>query len=142
VTGLATSTLAGVLAGATNGALVKLGAGQLTLADGNTYSGTTTVSNGILRLATATALSTNTDVYLVTGGLLNLDFAAATQSVHALYLNGVKTKGVFSSNNCALVTGTGCLQAGLRTPTGLTALALNARVDLTWSRCPARRATS
>jgi autotransporter-associated beta strand protein len=45
-----------------SGTLSKSGAGTLTLSGGNTYSGTTTVSNGVLKLNHATALG---------GGVLN-----------------------------------------------------------------------
>jgi autotransporter-associated beta strand protein len=51
----ANQILAGVVGGI-NGKLIKDGAGTLTLATGNNYTGTTTVTNGVLRLDDATAL--------------------------------------------------------------------------------------
>ncbi len=51
----ATLTLAGATGTATSGALVKIGAGTLTLSGANTYSGGTVVSNGTLVLSAANA---------------------------------------------------------------------------------------
>lgn len=54
-----------------SGGLTKLGLGSLTLAGTNTYGGTTTISNGVLKLAVAEALPAGS-VVKVDGGVLNL----------------------------------------------------------------------
>ena len=54
------------------GGLLKLGSGSLTLGGTNTYGGTTTISNGTVRLGVANALPTNAAV-LVAGGAYDLN---------------------------------------------------------------------
>ena len=55
-----------------SGGLTKVGDGMLSLSGTNTYSGTTTISNGILRLGVANALPTNAAV-IVAGGVYDLN---------------------------------------------------------------------
>lgn len=114
----AASTLTGVIGG--GGSLVKAGSGTLTLASANTYTGATIVSNGVLRLTSPAALSTNTSVHLSDGGALDLAFSGTSQ-VAALYTNGVPLPaGVYGSNDVALITSGGYLQvtgAGATAPT-------------------------
>ena len=58
----------------TNGGnLVKSGVGTLTLSGANSYSGTTTISNGTLKLASGATLSSSTRVYVDSLGVLDLD---------------------------------------------------------------------
>ena len=91
--------------------LVKTGGGTLSLAGTNTYSGTTVVSNGTLRLVSAVCLPPATEVYLVTGATNQLDYAG-TQTVHAVYINGKpKTSGVYGQGNLSpYLSGTGYLK--------------------------------
>ena len=66
----------------------------------NTYSGDTTVSNGILAFLGTSAVSPNTNIRLYTGGgLLDLSYDG-TANVQGLYTNGVPLcPGVYSSAN-------------------------------------------
>ncbi|WP_308217220.1 autotransporter-associated beta strand repeat-containing protein [Variovorax sp. RO1] len=68
-----TTVESGAFSGAITGAgqLVKTTAGTLTLTGANTYSGGTTVHDGMLRFGAASALSQNT-AYTVNGGVLDL----------------------------------------------------------------------
>jgi fibronectin-binding autotransporter adhesin len=61
-------------------ALSKTGAGTLTLSGANTYTGATTVSNGTLVAAHATALGVNSPV-TVTNGTLRLDSSVGIKSL-------------------------------------------------------------
>jgi len=68
-------TLAGPIAtraGNAAGSLIKLGSGTLRLSAVNTYSGSTTIQNGVLQLANFEALSSSTVVPLA-GGTMALD---------------------------------------------------------------------
>ena len=61
--------------------LVKEGAGSLTLSSGNTYTGTTTINLGTLRLGAANSLPSSTALK-VSGGTLDLqDFSSTVGSV-------------------------------------------------------------
>lgn len=76
-------------AGATNDFLLKLGAGALTLSGANTYSGDTTVSNGVLVVAVTGNLvdSTNVTVCANNGGWLTLLNDLAISSNACMYIN-------------------------------------------------------
>ena len=78
------STYAGVLSG--SGRLIKVGAGTLTLAGGNTYTGITAVSSGTLALAHSLALKNST--LSMSGGNFEFDH---TVSGHAFTLGGLVT---------------------------------------------------
>lgn len=79
-------------------ALTKTGSGTLTLSGQNTYTGLTTVANGILKLTAENVLSTNTCVAF-TGGKLDLNFTG-TQTVDRLTINGVwMTAGTYGSSS-------------------------------------------
>lgn len=54
-------------------AIAKAGAGTLTLAGANTYSGTTTVGGGVLRIATNGVVSTPAAAMSISGGTLAVD---------------------------------------------------------------------
>ena len=82
------------------GSVNKVGGGTQTLTSQNTYSGTTTISDGTLQLGTGNALPTNTDVS-VTGGTLYL--GGQTQTVATLHNDG----GSFSTGNGGVLQGTG-----------------------------------
>ena len=69
-----TSTISGVVqnGGTAAGSLAKTGAGTLLLSAANTYTGTTTVSGGVLQLGTNNALNSASSLNLA-GGTLNLN---------------------------------------------------------------------
>ena len=69
------STISGVIAngGSGAGSLTKTGAGELTLSGINTYTGTTTISDGMLSLGGNDRLNNATDVVIGSGGTFNLN---------------------------------------------------------------------
>lgn len=73
-----TTTYGGVIS--STGALTKTGAGVAVLTASNTYTGTTTVSAGTLRIGTASAISSSTAVVMadVSGAILDLNDTALT----------------------------------------------------------------
>ena len=74
------------------GGLVKLGAGMLTLSGTNTYTGTTTVSNGVLKLGVANALPS----------VANLTVAGGTYDLGGFTV----TNGAVSLNSGRIINGT------------------------------------
>ncbi len=73
--------------------LVKSGTGTLTLDGTNTYAGVTVVSNGVLRLTGGVCLPPTADLYVFTGGTVQLDYAGSLY-IHALYIDGVRKRGM------------------------------------------------
>lgn len=95
--------------------LTKVGTGTLTLSGANLYTGDTTITAGVLSLAT-TYLADSADVYLASDALLNLSHGG-TDVIDSLFINGVSqatgTWGSLASSadhKSALITGTGLLQ--------------------------------
>jgi fibronectin-binding autotransporter adhesin len=92
----ATPTYTGTLSG--NLALVKSGTGHLTLKSANSYTGSTTVSGGILTLGNGTdntSLSDAADVVIGASGTLKLDYTG-TDTVDQLTIGGVgKAPGIY-----------------------------------------------
>lgn len=89
------SSFAGVISG--TGAVVKQGANTLTLTGANTYTGTTTISAGVLNIQNATALGTTAAGTSVTSGAALQLEGGISVGAEALTLNGT---GI--SNNGAL----------------------------------------
>lgn len=77
-------------AGSGSASLVKTGAGVVTLAVANTYSGTTTVSGGTLRAGVNSAISTSTDLSVSSG---TFDLNGFTMSIRGLSGSGSITLG-------------------------------------------------
>ncbi len=78
------AAFAGVVSG--TGSVVKAGSGTLTFSGANTYTGDTTVVDGMLSIAMPSLSPTN-DVYLATGARLDLDFTG-TNTIRSWHLNG------------------------------------------------------
>jgi len=118
---------------AIDGGLAKSGAGTLTLAGANTYTGPTTISAGTLELAQAT-LATNSAVTIAGGAKLQLDFAG-TNRISALVLDGVtQPPGTYNSSIAAsFITGAGNLQVPVATnPTNIFYSISGATMNLSW----------
>ena len=79
-TNLQTAVTGVTLAPNLSGGLTKLGISTLTLGGTNTYAGTTTISNGTLKLGNALALPSNTPVVLA-GGTLDLSGFTVTNTI-------------------------------------------------------------
>jgi len=112
-----------VLTGANTISVLKSGSSTWTLSGANTYTGTTTVTGGILTITQA-VLADAASVTVNTGGTLNLTFAG-TDTVDRVFLDGVEqaagTWGSLSSSathKTALITGTGILLATNGAPVG------------------------
>ena len=73
------TTFAGVASGTGN--ITKVGTGTLTLSGANTYSGTTTVSAGILKLGANNALASNSALTLFGGTLATNGFSDVVNSL-------------------------------------------------------------
>jgi autotransporter-associated beta strand protein len=110
-------TYSGVLANGTGGiALVKSGAGTLTLSGNNTYTGGTTVSAGTLVVDGVSALGATTGALTVSGGALDLGANAVTTGAVSLnggsIQNGTLTGSSYATNSgmiSASLVGTGTL---------------------------------
>jgi fibronectin-binding autotransporter adhesin len=70
-------TLSGPISG--SGALIMSGLGQLTLGGSTTYSGSTTVDQGILAVAPGASLGHTSGITVVSGGLLQLTNSGSNQ---------------------------------------------------------------
>lgn len=95
---------------ATDGGLIKSGAGTLDLKATNTYNGDTEVAGGTLALATA-SLSNFSTVTVAAGAILKLNHSS-TDAVAGLVLGGVvKADGIYNAaNSGGFITGSGSLQ--------------------------------
>lgn len=104
----------GVIANGTTASLpiVKTGTGTWTLNGAHTYTGTTTINEGVLSLGQA-ALSDSAAVTIATGAKLNLNFSG-TDRVGSLTINGVtKADGVYSATtDPGFITGSGSIRVG------------------------------
>lgn len=110
-------SLTGTVSGA--GSLIKLGTGTLTLNSTNTWTGETILSNGTLRISTASGFSANTTVYIYSGATNALAFNG-TNTITALYINGKSLpKGVYGADTTGAIgylTETGYLKTTTGTP--------------------------
>jgi autotransporter-associated beta strand protein len=95
-------TISNVISG--TGTIEKLGAGALTLSGANTYTGVSTVSQGVLKLGSTTALGTVAGITTITSGA-------------ALDLNGIN----YSTLEPLTLNGTGLSSGGAMTNSSATA---------------------
>ncbi|MDR3403869.1 MAG: autotransporter-associated beta strand repeat-containing protein, partial [Chthoniobacter sp.] len=104
-----------IIDGVTGGtvALIKQGAGTLTLTGGNTFSGGTEISGGILQLGDGTTTGASLgsgDVTIDSGGTLTLDLAGGETFSNNVTDNGhiIADDGVFANYTISsTITGTG-----------------------------------
>jgi autotransporter-associated beta strand protein len=128
VAGADTTSYSGVISG--SGSLVKSGTGTLTLSGSNAYTGTTTISEGILSIASDSnlgggALTLENATLAVTGNTA-IDNAVAVVdgtvgTINIATGNSVTLSGVISGNGVIEKTGAGMLVlSGTNTYTGAT----------------------
>ena len=95
----------------TNSGFIKSGSGTMTVTTTNTYTGSTTVNGGILRLgngSSSTNLADNADLIVAPGAMLDLDFSG-TDVIDELWVDGNRMPaGVYSSTS-GFITGSGTL---------------------------------
>jgi len=104
-----------------SGTLVKRGAGTLTLSGTNAYSGTTVVSNGVLKLGNANAI-TNTGAIAVAGGTLDLGGFTVTNGAVTLsagsIINGTMQASALDISGAGLIGYSATLAASSLTMSG------------------------
>ncbi|MEQ1858631.1 MAG: autotransporter-associated beta strand repeat-containing protein [Chthoniobacteraceae bacterium] len=81
--------------GTTSGGLTKIDAGTWTLSGANTYTGTTTISAGILNIQHANALgaSTSNDTTITSGATLQIQGGITTPAAEGLTIRGIGAAG-------------------------------------------------
>lgn len=85
--------------------LTKIGADTVVLSGTNTYSGNTTVSNGVLAIGRDHALPTNTLLKVVVGGYFDLDNQGSPISRSSNAVVAVQGNGFLNSNHNQRVAG-------------------------------------
>ncbi len=111
------NTYSGIISDA--GTLVKIGSGTLVLGANNTYTGSTSITNGTLLLAIANALSSGTPIS-VTGGVLNLGGLIQTTSSAVSLQSGTIQNGTIIATGPAYTFQSGIVSANLAGSAGLT----------------------
>lgn len=97
-------TLNGAVSGGT-GALVKTGAGTLTLNGANTYGGSTTISNGILALGAGGTLANTTPIDVTAGGTFDVSAPGGFALGSGKLLSGAGTVvGAFEAASGSTIT--------------------------------------
>ncbi|WP_010415237.1 autotransporter-associated beta strand repeat-containing protein [Citromicrobium sp. JLT1363] len=92
-TGTASVTQSGSISGGAEGALVKIGSGNLTLSGASSYSGTTTVAAGTLTVASSNALGSTAGGTIVrNGATLAIDTFVTSENI-SIVGGGVDGKG-------------------------------------------------
>lgn len=107
------STFSGSLSNGTGTlAILKSGLGTLTLSGDNTYTGLTTVSAGILKLASATALTNTSSVTVNAGGTLDLNGQSMTRNINFSGTGHAGMGALVNSNTSTTATITGTVALG------------------------------
>jgi autotransporter-associated beta strand protein len=108
-----TFTISGIVSG--HGELAKSGEGTFALIGANSYTGNTVVQAGTLRFHQPSLTSTS-DVFLTTGGVLNLNFTGSPNVIDLLFIDGVSQPagiwgavGSDAAFDSPLITGAGRL---------------------------------
>ncbi len=114
-----TATYNGIIAGSGTHALTKAGTGTLILGGANTYTGNTTVSNGVIRMTNGSALGTNVGGTTVNSGQV-VEFSGAFDTSEPFILNGFGVSGGGALRNITNNT---------RTLSGQVLLASDARIN-------------
>ena len=108
------ASFGGVMSG-TDGKLVKTGGGTFTLTNANTYTGTTTISDGVLNLGVGGSINNSSRVILA-GGSLSIDGNNTTANTNNVELgSGTSTLTVAAGQVLSwttALTGSGDLQIG------------------------------
>lgn len=107
--GAGTVTVNAALTGA--GAVSKIGTATLIFGGNNTYTGSTTVSSGTLKLASTTAGGATSGFLITAGGTVDLNGQTTDRSFISINGSGVGSFGALinSSGTTAVVTGTTAL---------------------------------
>ncbi len=94
--------------------ITKVGTGELTFTNFNTYTGNTRVSAGSLKLTQQNVLADAADVLIAGGATLNLDTMAGVDIIDSLYLAGISQRvgeygavGSGAQFETPLITGSG-----------------------------------
>jgi fibronectin-binding autotransporter adhesin len=116
------TTFAGVLGGSGSGKLTKVGTGTLTLSGTNTYTGATTVSAGVLKLASTNALpggigsTGGTGPLVLSGGVIGLASGDFTRPLGTATTNGavnLTSGGGFAAYGADRIVNLGGASAGV-----------------------------
>jgi autotransporter-associated beta strand protein len=110
LTGSGNGYISKILTG--SGSLTKSGTGTWSLVNANSYTGSTTVLAGTLKLGNGTShsnLANTAAVVVANGATLHLNFSG-TDTVASLSFDGIaRPPGIYSSANSSFITGSGSL---------------------------------